>query len=377
MKQRLSARHFCTQAKVEVEAIPTVCSPPNTSQPAEGEWWVCPGLIDVQVNGYAGIDFQTGTLSLADLKYASAGLRRDGCAGFFPTLITAEWPQMLSQLRQLKRLREQDAVLKKHILGWHLEGPFLSEQPGFCGAHNPAWMRNPSATDIDALKKVVDTDPVLITLAPERPGAIQWIHEATRAGFSVSLGHTNASASELREAIDAGARGFTHMGNAIPQELPRHNHVLWRMLDTPIACASLIPDGIHLPPEVIRTLWRAFGPDRFYFTTDAMAAAGAGPGRYHIGSLEVEVGAEQIVRQPGKSHFAGSALRPIDGVFRAASMLGIPWTSAWECASVRPLQLLFPQRYSTLAQRCDAHLVCVNGAGDRLDHGPVTLAEPL
>ena len=166
------------------------------------------------------------------------------------------------------------------------------------------------------------------------------IVSCTSLGIRVSLGHSNASSEMLRQAVKAGATGFTHLGNACPQLLDRHDNILWRALDTPGLTVSLIPDAIHVSPPLFRLLHRALSSEAIYYTTDAMAAAGAPPGRYTIGALEAEVGADQIVRQPGKSNYAGSALRPIDGVFRAAEMLNGRWFGAWDRFSIRPARFI-------------------------------------
>jgi N-acetylglucosamine-6-phosphate deacetylase len=142
----------------------------------------------------------------------------------------------------------------------------------------------------------------------------------------------------LQRAVRAGATGFTHLGNACPRELDRHDNILWRVFETPELLVSLIPDGIHVAPPLFRLAHRVLDEQSIYYTTDAMSAAGAPPGRYPLGRLELEVGADQIVRQPGKSNFAGSAVKPIDGVFRAAEMLGQSWRDVWKRFSERPAE---------------------------------------
>jgi len=303
--------------------------------------WLAPPLMDLQINGYAGVDFQRDDLTEEKLLHAARGLRRDGCARFFFTLITDEWPRLMNRLERACRLRAQSPELMEAIAGWHIEGPFLSQQPGFCGAHNPAWMCDPTPEHLRTLRAVAGNDPVLITVAPERVGAVEAIRLARQLGMTVSLGHTNATADVLREAVKAGATAFTHLANGCPRELDRHDNIVWRVADEPGLGASFIPDGIHVSPAPFRALHRLLGNDRLiYYTTDAMAAGGAAPGRYTLGNVEVEVGADQIVRQPGKTNFAGSALRPIDGVFRAAEMLRTPWQECWWRFSETPAQFV-------------------------------------
>src|SRR5439155_8978926 len=194
--------------------------------------WLAPTLFDLQINGYGGVDFQQDDLSLDALISAVRQLRTAGCARFFLTLITDEWPELTARLRQLRWLRSQSAELQSAIAGWHVEGPFLSTQPGFHGAHNPALMCDPSPGHVLELRTITGRDPLLLTLSPELPGAMQAIEMAVSNGIKISLGHTNASAEVLRHALEAGATGFTHLGNGCPRELDRHDNILWRVFET-------------------------------------------------------------------------------------------------------------------------------------------------
>lgn len=337
----ISAWHFASREPVHLRwANGTITHlEPATDKPPT-DLWLAPGLFDLQVNGYGGVDFQQDNLSLDELLTATKQLRLSGCTRFFPTLITDEWSKLTARLRRLKKLREQSAELQSAIAGWHVEGPFLSSEPGYHGAHNPALMVDPTPAHIRELRALTENDPLLLTVAPERAGALEAIALATSLGITVSLGHTDASADILRRAVDAGATGFTHLGNGCPRELDRHDNILWRVLDTAGLTVGLIHDGIHVSPALFRLLHRCLGSQAIYYTTDAMSAAGAPPGRYNLGALEMEVGLDQIVRQPGKTNFAGSALQPCDGVFRAAQMLNISWQEAWIPASEKPAQLM-------------------------------------
>jgi N-acetylglucosamine-6-phosphate deacetylase len=308
--------------------------------------WLAPMLFDLQINGYAGIDFQQDDIGVDELRHAARALRRDGCGRFLLTLITEEWLRLLARLRRYAKLRQQDHELSQAISGFHIEGPFLSEKAGFHGAHNPAQMLNPTVAHMRELRGAAGELPLLVTLAPERDGALAAIAEAARLGIRVSLGHTDASAELLARAVGAGATAFTHLANGCPRELDRHDNIVWRVGDTPGLTVSLIPDAIHVSPAAFRVLHRALG-ERIYYTTDAMAAAGAPPGRYQIGATEVEVGADQIVRQPGRTNFAGSALRPVQGVFRAAQILQCDWQECWRRFSEVPARLLHCEFPST------------------------------
>lgn len=311
---------------------PTTPAPQNT--------WIAPGLVDLQINGFAGVDFQQDDVSLEDLLRATRGLIETGCTRFLLTLITDQWDKMLNRLQHMRNLRAQSAMLRSTIAGWHIEGPFLSEKPGFAGAHDASAMIDPLPEHIHQLRKAAGEDLVLLTAAPERLEAIAAIALATSLGIKVSLGHTNAQHKRLLQAIKAGAVGFTHLGNGCPRELDRHDNILWRMFETKGLKVSLIPDAFHVAPPLFRLIHRVMDKDSIYYTTDAMAAAGAPPGRYTIGRMQVEVAEDGIVRQPGSPLFAGSSLEPVRGAFRAAEMLDCPWQEAWPRASDVPAQLM-------------------------------------
>ncbi len=338
----LIAYHYATRRPVrltwqegQITALTEVAERPETNL------WIAPPLLDLQINGYAGVDFQRDDLTLDKLLHAARALRRDGCVRFFFTLITDEWPRLMTRLERARQLRAQSPELRAAIVGWHIEGPFLSGQPGFCGAHQPALMCDPTAQHLHTLRAVTGHDPVLITLAPERAGALDAIRLARQLRMTVSLGHTDAPAATLHAAVAAGATGFTHLANGCPRELDRHDNILWRVADEPALGASFIPDGLHVSPAPFRALHRLLGSERLiYYTTDAMSAGGAGPGRYTLGNIELEVGPDQVVRQPGQTNFSGSALRPIDGVFRAAEMLRVPWPECWQRFSETPAQFV-------------------------------------
>jgi N-acetylglucosamine-6-phosphate deacetylase len=308
--------------------------------PPPRDRWVAPLLVDLQVNGYAGVDFQQDGLTADALLDAVRALRRDGCGAFLLTLISDDFRRMMARLTRLRAHRAQSGELQGAIAGWHLEGPFLSSEPGFRGAHRAEVMCDPKPEQIEELRSVAGDDLVLLTLAPERMDAIAAIAQAASLGIKVSLGHTNASTKRLHQAIRAGAIGFTHLANGCPAALDRRDNILWRMFETPQLVVSLIPDGIHVTPPLFRLIHREIGPERICYVSDAMAAAGAPPGRYTLGHLELEVSADGIVRLPGTSNLAGSALRPIDGVFRAASMLDGPWQETWTRYSDAPARLL-------------------------------------
>jgi N-acetylglucosamine-6-phosphate deacetylase len=201
-------------------------------------------------------------------------------------------------------------------------------------------MVDPTPGHIRELRETAGNDPLMLTLAPERQNAIAAIEQATDLGIKVSLGHTNASTKRLKQALQYGAVAFTHLGNGCPRELDRHDNILWRVFETRGLKVSLIPDAIHVSSALFRLIHRELGAENIFYVSDAMAAAGAPPGRYRLGHLDLEVGEDQMVRLPGTANFAGSALRPIDGVLRAAEMLDCSWQAVWPRLSEKPARLM-------------------------------------
>ncbi|HTD87132.1 MAG TPA: N-acetylglucosamine-6-phosphate deacetylase [Candidatus Binatia bacterium] len=337
----LHAWHYATRELVRLRwTNGTISAIERTNEKAPDSLWLAPGLVDLQINGFSGVDFQQDNVSQTELERAVRGLFAAGCTRLLLTIVTDKWDKMLARLQHYRKLRAQSPLLQSAIAGWHIEGPFLSDKPGFAGAHDASLMIDPMTEHMHELRKFAGDDLVLLTLAPERLEAIATIALATSLGMKVSLGHTNAPHKRLSQAIKAGAIGFTHLANGCPRELDRHDNILWRIFETKGLKVSLIPDGFHVSGPLFRLIHRELGGDSIYYTSDAMAAAGAPPGRYTIGRLEVDVAEDGVVRQPGSPLFAGSGLEPIRGVFRAAEMLDSPWQETWIRLSDSPAQMM-------------------------------------
>lgn len=285
-------------------------------------------LFDIQINGFAGVDLQQNDLSGADLRRMVAGLAAHQTLRWFATLITAPLPVLEQRLARLEQIRAGDPDIASPVCGYHLEGPWLSPEPGYCGAHDPRWMGAPDPAAFDRLQQAAGGRIRLVTLAPEWPGSAAFIRHLTAAGVSVSIGHSQADEGAINAAVEAGARFCTHLGNGVPAQLHRHDNVVQRLLADDRLTAFFIPDGIHLPPGVLRNFFRAKPEGRALFTTDAMAAAGAPSGTYRLGSLELEVADDRIVRLPGRPQFAGSALTPPEAVANLTRWLHLPESTA-------------------------------------------------
>jgi N-acetylglucosamine-6-phosphate deacetylase len=267
------------------------------------------GYVDLQVNGYAGVDFNKDALTASELHHACTRLEADGVGTFLPTIITDDVEVMCSRLAALARAREQDPVASRLIAGIHIEGPFLNDAPGFRGAHPQDAMRD---ADPEVMTRLLDAAAGLtriVTLAPERDPGGHVIRMLARDGIIAAGGHSDASVDELRGAIDAGLSMFTHVGNGCPMQMHRHDNIVQRVLSlAPHLWLSFIADGAHVPFVALGNYLRLAGYDRAIIVTDAIAPAGLGPGRYTLGRWDIVVDSDMVPRSPDHSHFLGSAV---------------------------------------------------------------------
>lgn len=266
-----------------------------------------PRYVDLQVNGYAGVNFNQDDLAEADLHLACRRLRDDGLAGILATIITDDLPRMAARLRRIAAIRDRDALVHDLIWGIHIEGPFLNETPGYTGAHLPQAVR---PADLETMKQLLDAAgglTRLVTLAPERDRGMKVIRYLAEREILASAGHCDPSLDELRAAIDAGLSMFTHLGNGCPMLLDRHDNVIQRVLalhERLTIC--FIADGVHVPPTALANYLRLAGLNHSIVVSDAISAAGLGPGRYPLGSQCVEIGEDLVARSADGSHFVGS-----------------------------------------------------------------------
>jgi len=301
--------------------------------------WIAPGLVDIQINGFAGVDFNRALESDEAWRHATGELYAHGCTGFLIALITNTEDGYAARLHELTALIRREP---RNCLGFHMEGPWLNPEPGYRGAHRAEWMCKPTVALLEAWRDVADELIKLVTLAPEidPEEAIDVIHLGRAQDIRFFAGHSAAMGATLTRAREAGVIGWTHLGNAVPATVPKFENVLMHMLAQPGLVASLIPDGAHVPPHAFRAMALALGP-RLLLTTDAMAAAGAkGAGDYTLGEVHVRVGADGCARLPESGRLAGSTLTPFDGVFRAEQMAGIYLEDAWRAFSSRPAEML-------------------------------------
>jgi N-acetylglucosamine-6-phosphate deacetylase len=267
-----------------------------------------PGLTDLQVNGYAGVDFNDATLTAAALDHALEAMLRSGVTTCLPTVITAAEAVLADRLAALDQAVAASRLGPLMVPGFHLEGPFLNPAPGYAGCHPAAAIILPDPGLLQRLTSGLRRPILLLTLAPEQPGAAGLIARARAAGIAVAMGHTAADAAATARAAEAGVTLSTHLGNALPQPQPKFLNPLMAQLAEDRLHASFIADGIHIPPDVLKVLIRAKRPQRCILVTDATAAAAAPPGLYPFAGMTIEHTPGGSVRVPGTATLAGSAL---------------------------------------------------------------------
>lgn len=265
--------------------------------------------FDVQINGYAGVDFCSASLTADELHHACKVLRKDGVQGFLFTLITDTVPSLTVKLKNLAKLRSTDPLAKKMIAGVHIEGPFLNPETGYIGAHPPEAVV--PATP-DAAQRLLDAAEGLtriFTLAPEQDEGGRTTQHLVDQGITVSAGHCNPSLDQLHESIDSGLSMVTHFGNGCPVTLPRHDNVLQRFLTyRDRLWFSFIPDGAHVDFYALRNYLDLVGVDHAVMITDAITAATLEPGLHEISGMTVEVDENGVARRPGSPNLAGSTV---------------------------------------------------------------------
>ena len=265
--------------------------------------------FDLQVNGYLGADFSDPSLTLEACRTACQQLAADGVAAILATVITGPLERMTRCLENLCRYREADPLIASMIAGFHVEGPFLSPLPGYVGAHDAASILPATPK---AAARLVDAGGGLVrlvTLAPECDAEAATTRWLVDQGITVSAGHTDCALDDLAAAIDAGLSMVTHLGNGCPTVLPRHDNIIQRVLSRARDLwICFIPDGAHVPWFTLKNYLQIVGLERAIMVTDAIAAAGLGPGRYMLAGAEVEVDAAGVARRPGSANLAGSTI---------------------------------------------------------------------
>lgn len=297
--------------------------------------------FDLQVNGYFGVDFNADHLDIAAVHSACKQLRTDGVDRILATVITDDLQRMALRLKNLVEIRDTDQEIAKMIVGIHIEGPFISSEQGYVGAHPVEHVLTPC---VDTLKRILDSADGLtkmVTLAPECDTDQALTKFLTKHEIVVSAGHTNASLDELSASIDAGLSAFTHLGNGCPRKLDRHDNIIQRVLSmSDRLTIGLIADGVHVPYPALRNYLSIAGLEKSYIVTDAISAAGKGSGTFQLGNRQVIVDETLATWSEDQKHLVGSAITMPRVVDNLKSNLGLSEQQIQQLTCTNPSRLM-------------------------------------
>src|SRR5215468_3816039 len=301
---------------------------------------VAPGLIDIQINGYDGVDFNAPDTGAEQIADATRKLWRTGVTAFCPTIITESFDHISKCVSNLVRAADESPEFARAMIGIHVEGPYISPEDGPRGAHPKRHARAPDWNEFQKWRDAARGRLRIVTLSPEWPEAIDFIERAAASGVVVAIGHTAANPAQIAAAARAGAKLSTHLGNGSHAKIDRHPNYIWEQLASDDLWASFIVDGHHLPPSVVKCFLRSKGVARSILVSDAIAAAGKPAGHYRLGNVEVEVTPARRVNLPGTPYLAGSVLEMHEAVAKTVQYSDATLDDALRMASANPAELL-------------------------------------
>jgi N-acetylglucosamine-6-phosphate deacetylase len=357
-----------TGEPVEISAGREIEAVDHLIAPERGLPYVAPGFIDIQVNGFAGVDYCAPDAAQEEIARSIHEIYATGVSLFFPTVITGTYENMTGAMRNLARAKEtlpEGAAME----GFHIEGPHISPEDGPRGAHPKHCVRPPDIEEFRRWQDASNGHIKLITVSPEWPEAPGYIEAVVREGVVISIGHTKADAQQIQDAVNAGATLSTHLGNGAHSVMQRHPNYIWEQLAQDRLAASFIVDGIHLGASFLKVAMRAKGVERSILVTDAVMPAGCPPGDYMLGEVAVELkppGDRVVLR--GGTRLAGSALKMNRAIPTVMQMAGVSLRDAITMATTNPARVgRVSGRHRGLAAGQRADLVVFRPNGNALD----------
>lgn len=300
-------------------------------------------FFDLQVNGYAGFDFNSETLDEGTAPAFEAMCQRLEQQGvtILATVITDTVAVIEQRLQRLAKLYRASAVAQRVIRGIHLEGPFLNPNPGFRGAHPVDSITTTNTITMQRFLDAADGLLRLVTLAPEQDPGMKVTRMLVARHIAVAAGHTDASLDQLKAAIDAGLSLFTHLGNGCPGTLPRHDNIIQRALSLHRELwLCFIADGHHIPFFALKNYLELVGLERTIVVTDCMVAADLGPGRFQFGRWDLTIGEDLVARSPDNSHLVGAVITMPQTLTNLTNQLELTLPQAERLLSTNPLRAL-------------------------------------
>ena len=332
-----SSKPLVTDSEGLLKSLPVEAEP--------GSWKgasrvVSSGLCDLQVNGFAGVDYNDPSLTPKAFEQSLFIMLRTGVTTCLPTIITGSEDWQTQCFLALEAGRNASNLAQAMVPGYHLEGPFLNPEEGFRGCHPAQWMGPAKWDHFERLQKAAGERIRLITVAPEIKGVLELIPKWVEQGITVAIGHCNPSRDILLRAADAGAALSTHLGNGIPQMLPKTDNPILGQLAEDRFSASFIADGFHQQPHVLGVYLRAKQSIRTILVTDGTAGSASLPGSYSVGPIGIERQPEGMVYIHGTRSLAGSAATLSGCLANVVNWYGTPFDEAIRWASEQPRRLI-------------------------------------
>ena len=335
-KFKIEGIHYGTGNPVSVEIIDGYIGNISEAKQPDNKVinsYIAPGLIDNQINGYAGVDFSGNELKVEDVIRAAEAIWSGGVTTFLPTLITNSNENLTRNLGILSKAIDHYKQLGESVPGFHLEGPYISPDEGYRGCHPVQYIHNPSWEEFLGFQEAAEGKIIEITIAPEIEGAMEFINLCYKNGIVVALGHTNASAEQILRAIENGARLSTHLGNACANFIHRHKNPIWPQLANDRLTPTIIADGHHLLPEEIQVFYKVKGPENIILTSDVIYLSGMIPGKYTFMESEVILTEDGLLYNPVLQCLAGASFPLKKGVENVMNFTGCSLTNAINMAS--------------------------------------------
>jgi len=303
--------------------------------------YTAPGLIDLQINGINGMDFNSTTLTQQDVVKATHYLLSQGVTTFLPTIITNSDENILTLVQTIHEACSSNSMVNECVWGIHLEGPFISPEEGAKGAHNEKYIKAPDWELFSKFQEAAGGKIRLITIAPEWEGSCPFIQKCRDQGIIVAMGHSLANNEQIAKAIKAGMTLSTHLGNGIPLLLKRHPNMIWDQLAADELYTCMITDGIHIPDSFIKVVIKNKGK-KALVVSDATCFAGMSPGEYqnHIGGTVILDNEKRISLKDSPGLLAGAAKSLLENVETLLHRNLTTLKEAWEMASINVAQML-------------------------------------
>ncbi len=342
LKGKLVGTSDVVTVQTEGENIAGIHCGVSTDAIGGDDVWIAPAIFDVQVNGIGGINYKAKNLTVEKIAETTAWMHKTGTGLWCPTVTTSSAEDAIQGLTLLAKACEESEIARASFVGFHVEGPYIASEDGPRGAHPLAHVRDPDWDEFQRYQEAAGGRIAIFTLAPERKGALAFIEKVAATGVIVSIGHSGASPERIRDAVAAGAKMSTHLGNGAHAELPRHPNYIWEQLAADALWAGIIPDGFHLPPSVLKSFYRAKGKERICLVSDVASIAGLPPGIYgsESGLGESELHANGKISLAGTPYLAGAGLLLDSGIPNAVRYTDASLSDAIDMASINPARLL-------------------------------------